>query len=514
MTARIVDRLVKSSRHCSLTRNRASDTNSLMNSYRPLVSFVFASWIALVGCSNTSTPDGAASRTDSSTTDAQRPPTDSASDGAEEPTDVVTPPVSCVKTADCNDDNFCTADHCVKGECKNVVLPDGVPCTGSTSCDSRGSCQAGKCNLGPASTLIDVVERGAARDGTTDDTAVLQNAIDEASKTGATVYLPEGTYGIVPTLQDIGHVGLWIKSNVTICGDGPKSIIKLLGGSDGSRALSGYGMSNVVLRDFAVDGNAASATIEAAGEQRHNIFITRSDHVLVQRMTVYQSMGDGIFLYGGTHSSVVEDCHAYAGTTPNPRVGINFQGANRCWVRGNTVETYQTSYKAEIDKGDPDSVGVVLLGNVGKGPYPLALNGKAPIGRCIDYVVEGNTFEGAEDWTMWIGHAIRTTVRHNIFRGGYSGVYVIFGSENLLVENNRFDGNKMGVVLSNYQNMGASSGVDILNNVFTNVPTIVHVTAPITDVEIAKNTYPTSSTLIANEKYVTNLSVHDNVAVP
>lgn len=459
--------------------------NASMKLRSPLVSFVLVAWIALVaGCGDSSTTDGKKSRG------------------------------TCTKTADCDDDNFCTADHCVSRVCKNLALPDGVPCTGSTACDSRGSCQAGTCSLGPASTLINVVERGATRDGTTDDTAVLQSAIDEASETGATVYLPEGTYAIVPTLQDIGHVGLWIKSNVAICGDGPKSIIKLVGGSDGSRALSGSEMSNVVLRDFAVDGNAESATVKWAGEQRHNIFITRSERVLVQRMTVYQSMGDGIFLYGGTHSSVVEDCYAYAGNTPNPRVGINVQGANHSWVRRNTVDTYETSYKAEIDSGDADSVGVVLLGNIARGEHPLALNGKVPTGRCIDYVIEDNTFEGGDEWALWINHSIGTTVRHNVFRGGYSGVYVVFGAKDLVVENNSFDNHKIGVQLSNYESRGASSGVDVINNVFTNVETIINASAPITDVEIAGNTYPASSTLMGEPENVTELSIHDNVTVP
>lgn len=365
------------------------------------------------------------------------------------------------------------------------------------------------CQLGPAAILLDVKARGAVGDGMADDRQVIQDAIDEAATTGATVYLPTGTYAVT----DSYHVGLSLASGIALCGDGPDSIIKLLGGTDETRALSGSDVSNVVLRDFTVDGNAAAATIEAYGEQRHNVFFNNGDRVLVQRVNVTQSLGDGIFLYGGTHDSVVESCKATAGVSANPRVGINVQGANHVLIRNNVVDAYDTSLKSEIDEGDDDSVGVILTGNTAKGGAPLAMNGK-PGGRCVDYVIEGNVFEGADDWTLWVSNSTGTTIRYNTFLGGGSGVYLIFSSEDLVVEDNRFEGPPVGVQLSNYEDRGASVGVSIQRNEFVDVDTAVNVSAPITDVEVAYNRYPAVATLIARPELVNNLSEHDNTPVP
>jgi len=50
---------------------------------------------------------------------------------------------------------------------------------------------------------VNVLDFGAAGDGSTDDTLAIQSAIDLASATGKTVYFPAGTYSVVPaTIQE------------------------------------------------------------------------------------------------------------------------------------------------------------------------------------------------------------------------------------------------------------------------------------------------------------------------
>ena len=79
------------------------------------------------------------------------------------------------------------------------------------------------------------------------------------------------------------------------------------------------------------------------------MFLTACTDSLVERITVTQTLGDGIFLYGGSQRVTVQDCTVIAGTTANPRVGINFQGASYCAVQRNRVEGYSVGYKAELD---------------------------------------------------------------------------------------------------------------------------------------------------------------------
>lgn len=62
---------------------------------------------------------------------------------------------------------------------------------------------------------INAAGHGATGDGTTDDTAAIQAAIDTIPATGGKLYLPAGTYKITKCLEVLD------KSNVLIYGDGP-----------------------------------------------------------------------------------------------------------------------------------------------------------------------------------------------------------------------------------------------------------------------------------------------------
>lgn len=63
--------------------------------------------------------------------------------------------------------------------------------------------------------FVSVKDFGATGDGTTDDTAAIQAAIDRISTTGGTVYCPAGTYKITTTIDisDLGDVPITIKGD-------------------------------------------------------------------------------------------------------------------------------------------------------------------------------------------------------------------------------------------------------------------------------------------------------------
>ncbi|MBC7292669.1 MAG: right-handed parallel beta-helix repeat-containing protein, partial [Thermoleophilia bacterium] len=248
-------------------------------------------------------------------------------------------------------------------------------------------------------------------------------------------------------------------------------------------------------------------------EQRHGVFISRGKNITSQRLLVRNTSGDGIFYYGGS-SGLIEGCTVVGGAVPkNARVGINFQGAAGLVVRNNTVTNYDTSFKAEIDSGAPDATDVQILNNTASGGYPLALNGSSTGGKCRRFVIEGNTFTArpGADWNIWVGHAYDTVIRNNTLSGGYSGVYVIFDAHNVVIQGNRFLDQRVGVQLSNYENIGASDGITITYNTFRAANPAVNVSANYANVEVAFNGYPAGATLITNTSLVTGLLVHDNV---
>jgi len=355
-----------------------------------------------------------------------------------------------------------------------------------------------------ASTVYDVRNYGAKGDGVTDDAVAIQRTIDQAGSNP--VYLPTGTYIVKSTLS--------LRANLTLFGDGPASVIKMVGGTDKTRVVTGSHITNVTLRDFTVDANAASATIIGTGEQRHAIFLSGVTDSLIERVTVTQAMGDGIFLYGGSARVTVQDCKAIAGVSSNPRVGINFQGANYSLVQRNEVQGFRFGYKAEIDSTSGDSVGNRILNNhTTNVDYALALNGSSSGSRCRDYVIEGNIFETkeAKDYSVWISRTDGLAFRNNTLRGGSKGVYMPFDAHSIVIEGNDFVNNATGVDMRDYGARGPCSAVKVLSNTFRTAGKVASITDSASDVEIAYNRYPSSATLVSNPQLVTNLSVHDNV---
>ena len=101
-----------------------------------------------------------------------------------------------------------------------------------------GSGVAGVC-------VHDVTGYGAIGDGTADDTAAIQAAVNALPSTGGLVVIPPGTYKL--TGSGIGMAGTTgtPRNSVTICGCGPGTIINIttggyafaMGHSDGSTRM-------------------------------------------------------------------------------------------------------------------------------------------------------------------------------------------------------------------------------------------------------------------------------------
>lgn len=99
----------------------------------------------------------------------------------------------------------------------------------------------------PAQDVINVKEKGAVGDDSTNDTAVLIAACAEAVSTGKKVYLPAGTYKTTSV----------IRTNAEIFGDSPlKSIIHNTGTGDGLDL--GPASYHSLYENFQVQGNASS----------------------------------------------------------------------------------------------------------------------------------------------------------------------------------------------------------------------------------------------------------------
>ena len=367
-----------------------------------------------------------------------------------------------------------------------------------------GLLTTGLCLAGPAmaESTFNIRDFGAKGDGVTDDAAAIQAAIN-ACTPGDTLLVPAGTYLIYSTVYP--------KSNMTILGTGASSVIRFQGGTDYSWVIWAKDCSNLTLRDFKVDGNAASATITGTGEQRHNVMLDNCSDCLVEGLTTTQSMGDGIFLWRGCVRITVRNCTAIAGTTSNARVGINFQGASDSLITGNYVQGYDTAYKAEIDEHDPNSVNVRVAGNTSSGcPNPIVLNGSVT-GRCVGYVIEDNTFTGR----IWVNRSDNCVIRNNKLSRADIGVYSAYDNHNLLIQGNTFSGfTYSDLYLAEIFDLGPSDTIHVTGNTFSRGSRqhgiVRHVNKTVTGVEVDSNTYPADATLY-NPYDDATANVHDNV---
>jgi hypothetical protein len=175
--------------------------------------------------------------------------------------------------------------------------------------------------------VVDVGGYGARGDGTTDDTAAIQSAVNALDPTvGGTVFFPPGTYVIDRTysgglgVQMVGTVG-GVRKNVSFVGCGRSSVIKDKG-AGGTGALVSTGVlptgNYVSFRNMTFSGKDTAGTL-------YMISAVAADNM------------------------VVEDCHFI-----NPRnAGIYLNACNNVNVSGcSFVETYSNRAHRGIDVAD------------------------------------------------------------------------------------------------------------------------------------------------------------------
>lgn len=131
-------------------------------------------------------------------------------------------------------------------------------------------------------------------DGATDATAHIQALIDAANAAGGgIVIIPTGTF-----LISAGN--LQMKSNVTLTGQGPGSVLKL-GASAANHLLRGSTQSRFRVTNLKLDGNNAN---QVAVRQALNV--DNNDEMLIDHLWIVDTYGDGAQL-NSCRDSLVSD---------------------------------------------------------------------------------------------------------------------------------------------------------------------------------------------------------------
>jgi hypothetical protein len=153
--------------------------------------------------------------------------------------------------------------------------------------------------------VVDVQMCGATGDGTTDDTAAFESAINLASASGAIVWVPGGTY-LIDALTSIvlpSESVLWMSPQAVLKAkpNGMKdySIIKIwgvrnvtvLGGT-----VQGERSEHIVSPDNIPDPNTAESYLNHPGESGFGVDIRNSANVTIERVTARDCWGDGFLV--------------------------------------------------------------------------------------------------------------------------------------------------------------------------------------------------------------------------
>ncbi len=159
-----------------------------------------------------------------------------------------------------------------------------IPGLGYTPVNKAGDTMTGALFLkGP---IYDVKAYGAVGNGVTDDTTAIQSAINAATVAGGIVFFPAATY-LSSSLD--------VKSNVTLLGVGPASIILCKPPGGQTALLSIVSHTNVRVLDLTVDGNETNTAQNVLGA-----YLAVSTKVIIERV-VFQNL---------THFAVSDDASA------------------------------------------------------------------------------------------------------------------------------------------------------------------------------------------------------------
>ena len=277
---------------------------------------------------------------------------------------------------------------------------------------------------------------GAIGNGSTNDTAAIQAALDASSN----IHFPDGTYIVT---------ALTVPSNRVLHGNGASSVIKFLSSEDDTNMLANSdqssGNSNIFIHNLKFDGDKSNHSV-SAGFGRI-IYFKLCDHVVIRdclfnnsiRYTIWFDQTDQSLITGNAfdscyYATFLDDCEKVrivANEVSNGEDrGIYLIEAKKCVIANNTV-TLTTSSGAYVGIELFNSTGTsqdnVISGNfLNKGRISVAKSSHCSItGNTIiladTYGIELTT---TSDYSSITGNVIRNSGQDGILMQGSSKVSI------------------------------------------------------------------------------------------
>jgi parallel beta-helix repeat protein len=259
--------------------------------------------------------------------------------------------------------------------------------TGGTTIGTGGTT---KCASAPTSSLVvNVKDKGAKGDGSTDDTQAIQSAVDAVAGSGGTVLVPDGTYAI----DTVTKHGINLRNNMTFRMSSGAVLKALPNNRNWYQILFLDGVSNVNIIGGTLQGER-DLHQGTTGEWGYGVGINASTNIVVEGVLAKDFWGDGFFVSYG--SKDIKLCSVVADR--NRRQGLSIVGVDGIVVQDSVFKnTNGTWPMAGIDI-EPDvdtsvnNVRIVrsqFLNNAGNGIE--VYNGNHAI---TNVTIDANTLSG------------------------------------------------------------------------------------------------------------------------
>ncbi len=315
-------------------------------------------------------------------------------------------------------------------------------------------------NISVGSTTINVKNKGALGNGSHDDTAAIQAAINALPTAGGTVYIPAGRY-MINALKP-----LTLHSHTRLKLDPTAELAVIPNGASRYWVVKVTNASNVEIVGGKITGDRARHK-GSSGEWGYGINISGSRNVLVHNVSLSEFWGDGMWI-GATGKGSRLNRSNYVTvdnvtSSHNRRQGLSIGPAQHVYIVNSTFKNTQgTLPEAGIDiepqdQGPVDTVRLennTFSGNNGNG-IELHYN-------VSGIAITGNTLTGNRGFGMLaIGPAQLDVGGNHATRNGLAGVGMSGKTHNSSAHNNTLQYNSTRYISPSRSGGGTSRDIQI-----------------------------------------------------
>ena len=313
--------------------------------------------------------------------------------------------------------------------------------------------------------LVNVKTFGAIGDGTTDDTLAINNAINSITK--GVIFVPRGTYLLSGPIN--------VKSDIVLMGEGNATTFKVKDAINiNDNIVKVVNASNVVLADFAVDGNRTNQ--DETLYTQYTVFISNAQNATLSNLHVYNANGVGIQVYASNNCTVF-NCKSHG----NRYHGFECEQCVNC-VFDTSYGYNNTRHGIFVSPGEVGGTGSInnTISNCcfnGNTQYGVAFGVDAQgisIGLSKNNIVENCQINGNGYYGVSIYRVDNCVVsNNNITNNGAFGVQIYRSLNNLIVNNKLYHNSALGagmyaeIILEGANDGTASQGNLIASNVIT-----------------------------------------------